>query len=102
LKNVSSGCFHVLSRVCDSFNVCCQVQEDIFKQLQFKRAKSFKVSCFRPNLYYDVVFLEAIEEPILDLGLFLGECLGPTSWDSIPQVSELLYELELHASAVIK
>ena len=51
------------------------VQTDILEQLKLKNPLVFKASCFRPNLYYDVVFKDLLEDPVLDLKEFAENAL---------------------------
>ena len=44
------------------------VQKDILESLKLREPVSiFKASCFRNNLFYDVIFKDLLEEPIQDL-----------------------------------
>ncbi|KAJ8297588.1 hypothetical protein KUTeg_024119 [Tegillarca granosa] len=53
-----------------------QVVDDIVKQLELKDPLAkFKASCFRPNIYYDVVMKEVIRDPYEDLYKFALTCL---------------------------
>ena len=56
------------------------VVEDILKQLKFEgsRTKKFKIPCFRPNLYYDVVFRDTFQgfEEFDDLKDFIQSSIG--------------------------
>jgi len=50
------------------------VQKDIYDQLKLKSpVASFRVSCFRSNLFYDVVFIDTMDagDPINDLVEFM-------------------------------
>ena len=51
------------------------VQSDILQQLHLDNALVFKSSCFRPNLYYDVVFKDLIEDPLQDLKQFAEKAM---------------------------
>ncbi|CAG0881319.1 unnamed protein product [Darwinula stevensoni] len=54
-----------------------QVIDDIKKQLMLgEHVAMFTASCFRPNLYYDVVFKDAMDDPYADLIGFIYDCLG--------------------------
>ncbi|XP_045127827.1 ATP-dependent DNA helicase Q5-like isoform X2 [Portunus trituberculatus] len=58
-----------------------RVVEDIFTQLKLKKPiTKFKASCFRSNLYYDVRFKDALEDPFEELRNFVLEALGP-NWE---------------------
>ncbi|GIZ00973.1 ATP-dependent DNA helicase Q5 [Caerostris extrusa] len=43
----------------------------------------FKTSCFRPNLFYDVIFKETLEDPYADLTQFAYSALGD-HWEMSP------------------
>ena len=59
------------------------VTEDIFKMLKLRpNLKTFKVPCFRKNLYYDVSFQETLKDEFEDLKQFIIECLGGDGWES--------------------
>jgi len=51
-----------------------------------KNALVFSQPVFRPNLYYDVWFLEILDKPFVHLKNFILESLGPRD-DSVPTVS---------------
>ncbi|XP_072040321.1 uncharacterized protein [Amphiura filiformis] len=51
------------------------VQADIVDQLKLRSPLIFKSSCFRPNLYYDVVFKDLLEDPVKDLKEFAENAL---------------------------
>ncbi|KAL7633291.1 UNVERIFIED_CONTAM: hypothetical protein RMT77_016396 [Armadillidium vulgare] len=54
-----------------------KVVEDIFKQLQLKEpVEKFKTCCFRSNLYYDVRFKDAMDDPFEDLKDVVVKALG--------------------------
>ena len=58
------------------------VTEDIFKMLRLRsNLKKFKIPCFRSNLYYDVSFIETIQDEFIDLKQFITLCLGQ-DWES--------------------
>ncbi|XP_057367265.1 ATP-dependent DNA helicase Q5-like [Daphnia carinata] len=61
-----------------------QVEKDIYEQLSLRAPVArFKTSCFRPNLFYDVVFQNTSPDPETDLALYASEWLGD-DWDSQP------------------
>lgn len=61
-----------------------KVMDDILVQLKFSLPIAlFKTSCFRPNLFYDVVFKETIEDPYVDLAQFAFAALGD-HWNMSP------------------
>ncbi|XP_071446545.1 ATP-dependent DNA helicase Q5-like isoform X2 [Hetaerina americana] len=52
------------------------VEKDVHKQLKLRKpVETFKDSCFRANLFYDVVFSNCMENPILDLKNFINKIL---------------------------
>jgi len=51
-----------------------------------KDALIFSQPVFRPNLYYDVWFLETLDKPFVHLKNFILDALGPSD-NSIPMVS---------------
>ncbi|XP_042873002.1 uncharacterized protein LOC122253773 [Penaeus japonicus] len=58
-----------------------KVVEDIFIQLKLKKPVSkFKSSCFRSNLFYDVRFKDALDDPFEDLKDFVIKSLG-VGWE---------------------
>ncbi|XP_037787319.1 LOW QUALITY PROTEIN: axoneme-associated protein mst101(2)-like [Penaeus monodon] len=58
-----------------------KVVEDIFIQLKLKKPVSkFKSSCFRSNLFYDVRFKDALDDPFEDLKDFVIDSLG-VGWE---------------------
>ncbi len=52
------------------------VVEDILRQLRLRQVKSFRVPCFRSNLFYDVRFRDAIADEFEDLKDYVVGCLG--------------------------
>ncbi len=65
-----------------------KVQDDIRLQLRLNEdLKNFKISCFRENLYYDVVMKDAIvgESPTRHLADFVANCLN-TKYADKPEV----------------
>lgn len=46
----------------------------------------FSQPVFRPNLYYDVWFLETLDKPYIHLKNFILNVLGPVD-NSIPEVN---------------
>lgn len=46
------------------------VTEDVFKQLALKEPKSFKISCFRKNLFYDIIYKNSIQDEYIHLKEF--------------------------------
>lgn len=66
-----------------------QVKDDILQSLHMKDALIFSQPVFRPNLYYDVWFLETLDKPFVHLKNFISDALGPSD-NSIPMVSKTL------------
>nr|XP_012221785.1 PREDICTED: ATP-dependent DNA helicase Q5-like [Linepithema humile] len=60
-----------------------QVKDDILQSLHMKDALIFSQPVFRPNLYYDVWFLETLDKPFIHLQKFILDALGPLD-NSIP------------------
>ncbi|KAM0733685.1 ATP-dependent DNA helicase Q5 [Formica fusca] len=60
-----------------------QVKDDILQSLHMKDALIFSQPVFRPNLYYDVWFLETLDKPFEHLKNFISDALGPSD-NSIP------------------
>lgn len=54
-----------------------QVVEDIINQLKLKKLKKFKTSCFRSNLFYDIVYQDALEHSYSHLKKFVVKHLPP-------------------------
>ncbi|XP_068237776.1 LOW QUALITY PROTEIN: uncharacterized protein [Palaemon carinicauda] len=58
-----------------------KVVDDIFVQLKLRNPVArFKTSCFRPNLFYDVRFKDALDDPFEELKDFVVESLG-VGWE---------------------
>lgn len=54
-----------------------EVVKDIIKNLKLREPiAQFKTSCFRKNLYYDVVFKSTIEDDYFHLRDYVNECLS--------------------------
>uniref|UniRef100_A0A1B6KN40 DNA 3'-5' helicase n=1 Tax=Graphocephala atropunctata TaxID=36148 RepID=A0A1B6KN40_9HEMI len=51
------------------------VVEDIINQLKLKNLKKFKTSCFRSNLYYDIIYQDALEHSYSHLKQFVTKHL---------------------------
>lgn len=54
-----------------------------------KNILKFSIPVFRPNLYYDVWFLEVLDKPFDHLKNFIVEALGPLN-DSLPKVIKMI------------
>lgn len=63
-----------------------QVKDDIMQSLNMKNPLIFSVPVFRPNLYYDVWFIEILDKPFEHLKSFIIETLGSQN-ESIAKVS---------------
>ncbi|KAK8736306.1 hypothetical protein OTU49_004934 [Cherax quadricarinatus] len=58
-----------------------RVVDDIYLQLKLKKpVAKFKSSCFRSNLFYDVQFKDALDDPFEELKDFVNKSLG-SDWD---------------------
>lgn len=56
-----------------------EVVKDIVKRLALKEPlATFKTPCFRKNLFYDVVFKNAIKDDFIHLRDYVNECIGFT------------------------
>lgn len=52
--------------------------DDVFTSLKFRRpGRIFQQGCFRPNLFYDVIFSDLLNDPYEDLKKFAKKALGP-------------------------
>ncbi|XP_014479668.1 PREDICTED: ATP-dependent DNA helicase Q5-like [Dinoponera quadriceps] len=60
-----------------------QVKDDILQSLHMKDALIFSQPVFRPNLFYDVCFLETLDKPFMHLKSFILDALGPSD-NSVP------------------
>ncbi|XP_055636373.1 ATP-dependent DNA helicase Q5 isoform X2 [Toxorhynchites rutilus septentrionalis] len=62
-----------------------KVVEDIFKNLRLKEpVAKFKTSCFRKNLYYDVVFKNSIQDDFIHLRDYIESILDKDDVDMKP------------------
>jgi ATP-dependent DNA helicase Q5 len=61
-----------------------KVRKDLIKNLELKEPKIFQVSCFRPNLYYDIAFKKLLKQDILELKQYIEKCLGRDNPDTKP------------------
>lgn len=58
------------------------MEKDIYEQLSLRAPVArFKTSCFRPNLFYDVVFQNTSADPETDLALYASQWLGD-DWEN--------------------
>ncbi|XP_063234032.1 ATP-dependent DNA helicase Q5-like [Bacillus rossius redtenbacheri] len=52
------------------------VTKDVLNLLKFREPfATFKVACFRPNLFYEVVFKDTMDDPDADLASFAEACI---------------------------
>ncbi|CAK9816235.1 ATP-dependent DNA helicase Q5 [Anthophora quadrimaculata] len=80
-----------------------EVKDDILQCLNMKNPLIFSVPVFRPNLYYDVWFLEALDKPFEHLKNFIVEALGSQD-ESVPKVKKscgIIYCRKKEATEVI-
>lgn len=59
-----------------------EVIEDIFQNLALKHPKTFKTSCFRKNLYYDIVYKNTIPDDYIHLSEFIKKRLNTKNTSS--------------------
>lgn len=71
-KLTGSGC----SWVALTATASDKVVEDIFAALKFKNVKKFKIPSFRKNIFYDIKFVDVIENEVIDLKQFINTSLG--------------------------
>ena len=63
------------------------VVDDIISSLKLRHpVAKFKSSCFRPNLFYDVKFMDIIEDPYLNLKEFALRALHVTAGEDVKDV----------------
>ena len=73
LKEVTGG----VPWVALTATACSKVVKDIMTQLNMKSSvKTFKLPCFRSNLFYDIRYRDCIDEPYEDLKDFIVDALG--------------------------
>ncbi|XP_006613441.2 ATP-dependent DNA helicase Q5-like isoform X1 [Apis dorsata] len=80
-----------------------EVKDDILQCLNMKNPAIFSVPVFRPNLYYDVWFLEILDKPFEHLKNFIIESLGSQD-KSIPKVKKgcgIIYCRKKEATEII-
>ena len=65
--------------------------EDIIEQLKLNQVWKFKTPCFRPNLYYDVIFEDNLESSYSHLRKFIKWVLKDE--DDLKPVSRNLHLL---------
>ncbi|XP_067137461.1 ATP-dependent DNA helicase Q5-like [Centruroides vittatus] len=62
------------------------VKDDILSHLKFREpAKLFKMPCFRPNLFYDVMFKDCLDDPYENLKVFALQAFGEMWEDDPPE-----------------
>jgi ATP-dependent DNA helicase Q5 len=60
-----------------------KVKKDLMTNLALKGPPAvFQVSCFRPNLYYDVAFKNLMDKDFIELKAFIEKCLGRDNPDT--------------------
>ncbi|KAJ8976756.1 hypothetical protein NQ317_019419 [Molorchus minor] len=84
-----------LGELRDNCNVPCialtatasaEVTKDIISNLRLsKDHRTFKTSCFRSNLFYDVFYPNMLEDPYKHLRNFIHECLKMKEEESLPK-----------------
>ncbi|CAL7951487.1 unnamed protein product [Xylocopa violacea] len=80
-----------------------EVKDDILQCLNMKNPAIFSVPVFRPNLYYDVWFLEVLDKPFEHLKNFIVEALGSQD-KSTPKVKKncgIIYCRKKEATEII-
>ncbi|XP_053971680.1 ATP-dependent DNA helicase Q5-like [Hylaeus volcanicus] len=80
-----------------------EVKDDILQSLNMKNPLIFSVPVFRPNLYYDIRFLEILDKPFEHLKNFILEALGSQD-ESTPKVKKncgIIYCRKKEATEVI-
>jgi len=53
-----------------------KVRKDILDNLGFRNAEIFQVSCFRSNLYYDVIYKNSMRDDFIELKDYINKCLS--------------------------
>lgn len=67
--------------------VMFQVTKDIVTNLKLtNHLKTYKTSCFRKNLFYDVLYQNMLDNPFQQLKNFIDECLNIKEDESLPKV----------------
>lgn len=51
------------------------VRDDVLSNLSFKNAAIFQVSCFRNNLYYDIIYKNSLQNDFPELKEYIDQCL---------------------------
>lgn len=51
------------------------VRKDVLSNLSFKDPQIFQVSCFRKNLYYDIIYKNTMQNEFPELKQYIEECL---------------------------
>lgn len=60
--------------------------KDIVSSLKLSSAyKTFRTSCFRKNLFYDVYYQNLLDQPFVHLKKFIQSCLS-TQDEDVPKV----------------
>lgn len=53
-----------------------KVRKDILDNLGFRNAEIFQVSCFRSNLYYDIIYKNSMHDDFIELKDYINKCLS--------------------------
>ncbi|KAK2588441.1 hypothetical protein KPH14_004436 [Odynerus spinipes] len=80
-----------------------EVVDDILQTLNMKNPLRFSIPVFRPNLYYDVWFLDILDKPFDHLKNFIMEALGPLN-ECTPKVKRncgIIYCRKKEATEII-
>lgn len=59
------------------------VRDDVLKNLNFHNAAIFQVSCFRKNLYYDIVYKNSMKNDFPELKEYIDQCLVENEEDNL-------------------
>lgn len=61
--------------------------KDIIASLRLEDHAEFKTSCFRKNLFYDLFYLNLLDDPFKHLKDFIKDCLKAEDELEIPEVN---------------
>lgn len=59
------------------------VRDDVLANLNIRDAAIFQVSCFRSNLYYDIVYKNALQNDFPELKEFIDNCLAENETEDL-------------------
>lgn len=51
------------------------VRDDVIKNLSFIEPKIYQASCFRKNLYYDIIYKNSMKDDFIELKDYIAKCL---------------------------